>query len=307
MGARSFITARLMETWAHGQDVADALHVRAHADRPAAPRRPHRRRCPPVQLRRPTARAEPSPIRVELVGPVRRPLDVGTGGRRRSRHRPGARLLPARHPAPPPRRRRRRRRGPPPTSGSTSPSPSPARQAKAADGQRLPLRRRRPQRLRRAHRRTTHHLAAPRPTAEPWPRYAVVFGLIWLALVQRHALARAARARRRPQPQLHLLADGSPRRCLAVFAGGADHAEMATAIRDHLTACCSSVLTWQWYRRAAHRRRTSGTGERPRATIAGMIASLVVMFADRRCGDTLRVALLGRRRDGWGHRWPHPW
>jgi len=28
MGARSFITARLMETWAHGQDVADALGVR---------------------------------------------------------------------------------------------------------------------------------------------------------------------------------------------------------------------------------------------------------------------------------------
>ena len=27
MGARSFATARLMETWAHGQDVADALHV----------------------------------------------------------------------------------------------------------------------------------------------------------------------------------------------------------------------------------------------------------------------------------------
>ncbi|MCU1359728.1 MAG: hypothetical protein JWN99_1017 [Ilumatobacteraceae bacterium] len=27
MGARSFITARLMETWAHGQDVADALAV----------------------------------------------------------------------------------------------------------------------------------------------------------------------------------------------------------------------------------------------------------------------------------------
>jgi uncharacterized protein (TIGR03084 family) len=27
MGARSFITARLMETWAHGQDVADGLHV----------------------------------------------------------------------------------------------------------------------------------------------------------------------------------------------------------------------------------------------------------------------------------------
>jgi uncharacterized protein (TIGR03084 family) len=28
MGARSFITARLMETWAHGQDVADAIGVR---------------------------------------------------------------------------------------------------------------------------------------------------------------------------------------------------------------------------------------------------------------------------------------
>jgi uncharacterized protein (TIGR03084 family) len=27
MGARSFVTARLMETWAHGQDVADALGV----------------------------------------------------------------------------------------------------------------------------------------------------------------------------------------------------------------------------------------------------------------------------------------
>jgi uncharacterized protein (TIGR03084 family) len=27
MGARSFVTARLMETWAHGQDVADALSV----------------------------------------------------------------------------------------------------------------------------------------------------------------------------------------------------------------------------------------------------------------------------------------
>jgi uncharacterized protein (TIGR03084 family) len=30
MAARSFITARLMETWAHGQDVADSLGVRRH-------------------------------------------------------------------------------------------------------------------------------------------------------------------------------------------------------------------------------------------------------------------------------------
>ena len=33
MGARSFITARLMETWAHGQDIADALGI---ARRPTA-------------------------------------------------------------------------------------------------------------------------------------------------------------------------------------------------------------------------------------------------------------------------------
>lgn len=37
MGARSFITARLMETWAHGQDVADAVGV----DRPATERLRH--------------------------------------------------------------------------------------------------------------------------------------------------------------------------------------------------------------------------------------------------------------------------
>ena len=37
MGARSFVTARLMETWAHGQDVVDALG----ADRPATDRLRH--------------------------------------------------------------------------------------------------------------------------------------------------------------------------------------------------------------------------------------------------------------------------
>ena len=69
MGARSFITARLMETWAHGQDVADALGVE---------------RTPTDRLRHVAhigvgARAfsylangrEPSqaPVRVELVAP----------------------------------------------------------------------------------------------------------------------------------------------------------------------------------------------------------------------------------------------
>ena len=37
MSARSFVTARLMETWAHGQDVADALKV----ERPVADRLKH--------------------------------------------------------------------------------------------------------------------------------------------------------------------------------------------------------------------------------------------------------------------------
>ena len=70
MSARSFITARLMETWAHGQDVADALAVE---------------RTPTERLRHVAhigvgARAfsyvangrqpNPAPVRVELVGPA---------------------------------------------------------------------------------------------------------------------------------------------------------------------------------------------------------------------------------------------
>jgi uncharacterized protein (TIGR03084 family) len=69
MGARSFITARLMETWAHGQDVADALGVR---------------RQPTDRLRhvahigvgaRPFSyiangrQPNEAPVRVELIGP----------------------------------------------------------------------------------------------------------------------------------------------------------------------------------------------------------------------------------------------
>ena len=48
MSAMSFATARLMETWAHGQDVADGLGVRRVADRPAPPRRRPRRPHPPA-------------------------------------------------------------------------------------------------------------------------------------------------------------------------------------------------------------------------------------------------------------------
>ena len=51
MSAVSFATARLMETWAHGQDIVDALGATRPADRSAAPRRPHRCAGAAVQLR----------------------------------------------------------------------------------------------------------------------------------------------------------------------------------------------------------------------------------------------------------------
>ena len=42
MSLRSAITSRIMETWAHGSDVADALGTRLPRHRPPAPRRRHR-------------------------------------------------------------------------------------------------------------------------------------------------------------------------------------------------------------------------------------------------------------------------
>ena len=69
MGARSFVTARLMETWAHGQDVVDALG----ASRPATDRLRHvadlgvrTRAFSYVVKDRPAPDGE---VRVELVGP----------------------------------------------------------------------------------------------------------------------------------------------------------------------------------------------------------------------------------------------
>lgn len=41
MGARSFLTARLMETWAHGQDIVDAVSERVGVSRPATDRLRH--------------------------------------------------------------------------------------------------------------------------------------------------------------------------------------------------------------------------------------------------------------------------
>ena len=87
MSARSFITARLMETWAHGQDVADALGV----ERTPTDRLRHVAHigvgARPFSYVANGRQPNPAPVRVELVGAVRRHVVVGTGGRRRPGHR----------------------------------------------------------------------------------------------------------------------------------------------------------------------------------------------------------------------------
>ena len=132
MSAASMATARIMETWAHGQDIADALGVR-RGDRPAAARRAHRR---------PHARTSPSP---RTGGRARRAVPGGADRARTAtlwtwgpedaaqrvtgpaldfcllvtqrRHRADLAL--------------QRRRAPTPTRGSTSPRPSPVRPGRA--------------------------------------------------------------------------------------------------------------------------------------------------------------------------------
>lgn len=69
MGARSFITARLMETWAHGQDAVDGLG----ADRPATDRLKHVAHigvgARPFSYVANGLEPSDAPIRVELVAP----------------------------------------------------------------------------------------------------------------------------------------------------------------------------------------------------------------------------------------------
>ncbi len=69
MSAASSLTARIMETWAHGQDIADALGVTREPTEPAASRRAHRRRRARVQLRVRGRTLPQTPVRVELTGP----------------------------------------------------------------------------------------------------------------------------------------------------------------------------------------------------------------------------------------------
>ena len=69
MSARSFITARLMETWAHGQDVVDALG----AERPPTERLRHVAHigvgARPFSYVANGREPNPAPVRVELVAP----------------------------------------------------------------------------------------------------------------------------------------------------------------------------------------------------------------------------------------------
>ena len=69
MGARSFVTARLMETWAHGQDVADAVGAR----REPTDRLRHVAHigvgARPFSYVANDREPNPAPVRVELVGP----------------------------------------------------------------------------------------------------------------------------------------------------------------------------------------------------------------------------------------------
>ncbi len=78
MSAASMATARLMETWAHGQDVADALGV----DRVPTARLRHVAhigvRARDFAYRVHGRTPPPEPFRVELVGPGGEALDVGT-------------------------------------------------------------------------------------------------------------------------------------------------------------------------------------------------------------------------------------
>ena len=140
MSAASMATARLMETWAHGLDVTDALRVVAVGLAAGCGTSPTSASAPATSPSASTACPPPAEeFRVELDRAGRRHVGVGPGGRGAAGHRPRARLLPAGHPAPAPRRPGAdRRSGRTPTGGWTSPRPSPGRRERAA-----PRRRRR--------------------------------------------------------------------------------------------------------------------------------------------------------------------
>ena len=129
MSAASMATARMMETWAHGQDVFDALGLTRE---PTARLRHVARfgtRARDFALPCPAARAAGGGV-PRRADRARRRAPGRTARRTPNRRVTGPRagLLPARHPAAAPGRHRVwSRTAPTPTSGSTSRRPSPAR------------------------------------------------------------------------------------------------------------------------------------------------------------------------------------
>ena len=84
MAAASKATARIMETWAHGQDIVDGLGL----DRPVTDRIEHvcPHRCARLPEQLPGARAArcpKTPVRVELAGPSGQQWEWGEAERRR--------------------------------------------------------------------------------------------------------------------------------------------------------------------------------------------------------------------------------
>ena len=84
-GRDSMATARLMETWAHGQDVADALGVTRRADRTGSGTSPTSASAPATSPSVQRAAAGPdAEFRVELTAPDGSAVDLGPGRRARS-------------------------------------------------------------------------------------------------------------------------------------------------------------------------------------------------------------------------------
>ena len=95
-------TTRLMELFAHGQDIRDTLGAGIQVTDRIGPRGPAGRQGQGLRVHRerlgPAGRGVPD----RAVRTGRPGLVVGARGRRAARHRPGAGLLPAGHAAPPP-------------------------------------------------------------------------------------------------------------------------------------------------------------------------------------------------------------
>ena len=111
MSAASMATARLMETWAHGLDVADALGRDATRHGPSALDRSHRGAHEGFRIRRPRAACAGRAVPRRTAGARGRDVVVGPRRRRAAGDGIGRGLLSAGYTTPSARRARRDRRG----------------------------------------------------------------------------------------------------------------------------------------------------------------------------------------------------